>query len=234
MNGIIDFHSHVLPGMDDGSSSLEESIALLGLEAEQGIHHVVATPHFYPRYVDPGAFLQKREASQKALQDAMKKKGNFPEIYMGAEVYFFRGISESEFLPQLTIQGKKCILIEMPPSPWPEFVYRELEAVWRRRGIIPVVAHIDRYIAPFRTHKIPHRLQQMPVLVQANAGFFLDNRTRRMALKMLWTDQIQLLGSDCHNLNSRPPRLGSAVKLIRNQLGDEVLARIQTYQEEVL
>lgn len=234
MSGIVDFHSHILPGIDDGSGSVEESIALLRLEAEQGIGHVVATPHFYPRYETPDAFLQKRDASQKALQDAMKKKGNLPEIHMGAEVYFFRGISESDFLPQLTIQGNQCILIEMPPSPWPEFVYRELEAIWRRRGITPVVAHIDRYIAPFRTHKIPQRLQQLPVLVQANASFFLDSRTRRMALKMLRADQIQLLGSDCHNLDSRPPRLGSAVELIRHQLGDDVLERIRIYQKDVL
>ena len=95
-------------------------------------------------------------------------------------------------------------------------------------------ARIGRYIAPFRTHKIPQRLQQLPVLVQANASFFLDSRTRRMALKMLRADQIQLLGSDCHNLDSRPPRLGSAVELIRHQLGDDVLERIRIYQKDVL
>ena len=113
-------------------------------------------------------------------------------------------------------------------------MYRELEAIWRRRGITPVIAHIDRYIRPFRTYKIPERLAQMPVLVQANASFFLESRTRRMALKMLRADQIQLLGSDCHNLDSRPPQLGSALETIEAHLGRQFLERIQAYQEDVL
>ena len=231
---MIDFHSHILPGIDDGSTSVKESIAMLRMEAEQGIGHVVATPHFYPRYETPEAFLEKRDQAEELLLAAVEKEHGLPQISVGAEVYFFRGISESEFLPQLTIREKRCILIEMPPAPWPESMHQELEAIWRRWGITPVIAHIDRYIAPFRTHKIPQRLQQLPVLVQANASFFLESRTRRMALKMLRADQIQLLGSDCHNLDSRPPRLGSAIQVIENHLGKQILGRIQAYQEDVL
>lgn len=234
MSGIVDFHSHILPGIDDGSASVEESLAILRLEAEQGIEHVVATPHFYPRYETPDAFLQKRDLAETALRAAMEQQRGLPRISVGAEVYFFRGISESDFLPQLTIREKQCILIEMPPAPWPEFIYQELEAIWRRRGITPVIAHIDRYIAPFRTYKIPQKLQDLPVLVQANASFFLEKRTRRMALKMLKADQIQLLGSDCHNLDSRPPRLGYALQVIEDHLGKETFGRIRAYQEDIL
>jgi len=233
MNGLVDFHSHILPGIDDGSSSLEESIAMLRMEVEQGICHVVATPHFYPRYETPETFLRKRDRAESALQAALKGVKGLPHLSIGAEVYYFRGISESDFLPQLTIRGKRCILIEMPPAPWPESAYLELEDIWRRRGITPIIAHIDRYIAPFHTHKIPQRLQQLPVLVQANASFFLEKRTRRMALKMLRMDQIQLLGSDCHNLDSRAPRMGDAVELIGKSLGNTVLSRIRAYQEDV-
>lgn len=232
--GIVDFHSHILPGIDDGSESLKESIAMLQMEAAQGICHVVATPHFYPRYETPEAFLQKRDRAEAALLAAMKKVPDLPRISVGAEVYYFRGISESDFLPQLTIRGNQCILIEMPPAPWPESIFQELEAIWRRRGITPIIAHIDRYIGPFRTYQIPRRLQQLPVLVQANAGFFLENRTRRMAMKMLRADQIQLLGSDCHNLEERSPRLGFALEQIRQHLGEGALERICAYQEDVL
>lgn len=113
-------------------------------------------------------------------------------------------------------------------------MYWELENIRCRRGIVPIIAHIDRYIRPFQTHQIPERLSRLPVLVQANASFFLEKRTRRMALRMLRADQIQLLGSDCHNLDSRAPRLGEAVALIRKHLGEEVLERIRAYQEDVL
>lgn len=234
MDGIVDFHSHILPGIDDGSASVEESVALLQLEWSQGIGRVVATPHFYPRYETPEDFLRKRDRAESELLAALQPAEGLPQVYIGAEVYFFRGMSETEALPQLTIRGKNCILIEMPPAPWPESFYQELEAIWHRRGITPVIAHIDRYIAPFRTHGIPQRLQQLPVLVQANASFFLRKRTRGMALKMLRNDQIQLLGSDCHNLDSRPPKLGAAVQVIEEHLGKPVLDRVLAYQDDVL
>ena len=152
----------------------------------------------------------------------------------GAEVYFFRGMSQSEFLSELTIGGKQCILIEMPPAPWPEDIYRELEAIWDKWGITPIIAHIDRYIGPFRTYGIPKRLSQLPVLVQANADFFLEKATAGMAVRMLKADQIQLLGSDCHNLTSRKPNLGAALARIRQKLGDGILEEINLLASEVL
>lgn len=234
MMEIVDFHSHILPGIDDGSASVQESLDMLRIEAEQGIGHVVATPHFYARYENPESFLQKRRTAREQLCSAMGGFSGLPQVSEGAEVYFFRGISESEALSQLTIGRKHCILIEMPPAPWTDSMYRELENIWRRRGIRPIVAHIDRYITPFRTHKIPERLAELPVLVQANAEFFLNGFTRRMALRMLRKDQIHLLGSDCHNLDTRPPQLGPAVRIIEKHLGGSTLERIRAYQDNVL
>lgn len=231
---IIDFHSHILPEMDDGSASLEESIRLLQMEAEQGISHVVATPHFYASYDSPNHFLAKRDRAEEMLRKEMEKFPGLPQIDVGAEVYYFRGISETDFLPQLTIRGKSCILIEMPHAPWSEDMYRELGDMWENRKILPVIAHIDRYIGPFRTYKIPQRLEQLPVFVQANAEFFLERSTAFMALRMLRANQIQLLGSDCHNTDSRKPNLGEAIKVIERKLGRDVLDTICDYESKAL
>lgn len=230
----VDFHSHILPGIDDGSKSVEESIALLRMEAEQGIDCIVATPHFYPRYDSPNKFLARRAEAEVRLREAIANEPALPEVIVGAEVYFFRGMSQSEFLSELTIGGKQCILIEMPPAPWSEDIYRELEAIWDKWGITPIIAHIDRYIGPFRTYGIPKRLSQLPVLVQANANFFLEKATARMAMRMLKAEQIQLLGSDCHNLTSRKPNLGSALERIRQKLGEGVVEEINLLASEVL
>jgi len=231
---IIDMHSHILPGIDDGSRSVEESLALLRLAGTQGIGCVAATPHFYPRYDSPKKFLARRAEAEAQLREALAKEAGLPEVITGAEVYFFRGMSQSEFLPELTIGEKRCILIEMPPAPWSEDIYRELEAIWDKWGITPVVAHIDRYIGPFRTYGIPKRLSQLPVLVQANAGFFLEKATAGMAMRMLKADQIQLLGSDCHNLTSRKPNLGPAMERIRQKLGEGIVEEINLLASEVL
>lgn len=231
---IADFHSHVLPGIDDGSASVEESLAMLRMEADQGIRQVVATPHFYPMHDSPDRFLARRSRAEAMLRERMAQESGLPEIIVGAEVYFFPGISDSEVLKQLTIEGKRFILIEMKELPWGDYVFRELENIYVKQGLVPIVAHIDRYIAPFRTCGIPERLADLPVLVQANAGFFLRRTTKGMAMRMLDRGQIHLLGSDCHNLSSRPPRLGEAVAVIQKRLGNQALARVENHGFDVL
>lgn len=234
MRTVTDFHSHILPGIDDGSASVEESIAMLRMEAEQGIRRVVATPHFYAGYDSPERFLENRDRAEALLRAEMARHDGMPELLIGAEVYFFRGMSESDLLPQLTIREKSCILIEMPPAPWPEDLLRELENIHARRGIMPIIAHIDRYIGPFRTYGLPQRLAQLPVLVQANASFFLERGTASMAMRMLKADQIQLLGSDCHNITTRKPNLSTALDRIQRKLGPGAVAGIREYEETIL
>ena len=231
---MVDFHSHILPRVDDGSGSVEESIEMLRLEGEQGVTCVVATPHFFPRHDSPEAFLARRAAAEARLRQEMAGHPGMPELVCGGEITFFRGMSDSEFLPRLTLEGGSHILVEMPPAPWPEEFFRELEDIWLKHRITPIIAHIDRCIGLFRTHGIPRRLAELPVLVQANGEFFLDSRRSSMAMKLLKADQIQLLGSDCHNLTTRKPNLGPALARIREKAGDAALTRIARYERQIL
>ena len=221
---MIDFHSHILPKLDDGSASLEMSIAMLRMEAEQGITHVVATPHFYANYDKPQEFLARRDRAEEALRREIEKHGDLPQLTVGAEVRFFRGISDSELIPRLTIGGKSYIMIEMPAPPWTPSMYEELRQIYKEWNIVPIIAHVDRYIAPLRTFSIPERLADCPVLVQANADFFVKRPSA--AIRMLRKEQIHLLGSDCHNLTSRKPNLRPALDSIEKRLGKEMVDRI--------
>lgn len=234
MEEIIDFHSHILPGIDDGSRSVEESIALLQKQAQQGITHVIATPHFYPQYDSPEHFLKRRGEAEALLREEMNKYTDLPELSVGAEVYFFSGISDSEAILPLTIDKKRCILLEMPPAPWTDSMYRELEGLYSKQGLLPVIAHIDRYIGRFRTYGIPQRLAELPVMVQANAEFFLRKATSARALRMLHKGQIHLLGSDCHDLTFRSPNLGKTVTLIKKRLGKEAIHAVCGWQQQAL
>lgn len=234
MKGIVDFHSHILPGIDDGSSSVRESIDMLRMEAVQGIDCVVATPHFYPRHDSPERFLARRNEAEKRLREAMAGHDNLPQVLCGAEVFFFSGISDCDALPELTIGQKRCILIEMPHIPWANSMYSELEEIQARWGITPIIAHVDRYFSLLSTYDIPQRLEKLPVLVQANASFFLRTQSRRRALRMLECGQIHLIGSDCHNLSSRPPNLDEALQVINRYSTSGCLNRIRKYQKQVL
>ena len=210
------------------------SIEMLKRQAQQGITHVVCTPHFYPRYDRPRDFLERRDRAEARLREEMAKHRDLPQLLIGAEVQYFRGISNSEAIQQLTIRNKSCIMIEMVSSPWQSHMYEELAQIHRRWGVTPIIAHVDRYISPWRSHGIPDRLQELPVLVQANAAFFLEKRTARMALRMLREGKIQVLGSDCHNLTDRSPNLGAALDVIQSRLGPDAVARLQRNSCEAL
>lgn len=225
-----DFHSHILPGMDDGSTDVEMSLKMLRREAAGGISRVVATPHFYAQYEDPETFLLRRDRAEKALRSAMESEQNMPELLVGAEVRYFRGISEAEALPELAIRGTDSILIELPDPPWTEAVCRELRDIREKRGLIPIIAHIDRYIGPLHGRKLPRLLQTLPVLVQANGTFFMKRSTAAMARRLLKADQIHLLGSDCHDLTGRPPNLGEVFRRIGKKPGRGPMEAIQSYE----
>lgn len=230
---ISDFHSHILPEIDDGSASLKESIAMLKMAAEQGVTHVVATPHFYPQQDSPERFLSRREAAARKLREEMQRYEGLPEVTVGAEVYFYRGISESDALSELKIGNHCCILIEMPTGEWSESMYRELAAIPEKHGITPIIAHVDRYISLWNDHGIPKKLAQLPVYVQANADSFLRFSTRRKMLELLKDDKIHLLGSDCHNLQDRAPNMAQALRLIEKHAGFLYLERIREHEERI-
>ena len=230
----IDFHSHILPGIDDGSADVNESIRMLQMERKQGIEVVVATPHFYPQRDTLQDFLFKRDQAYMRLFEAMHGAGDLPQVIVGAEVYYYPGISESDVLADLTIDGTNCILIEMPMTVWTDAMYRDLEQIHVRCGITPIIAHVNRYIKPLKTYGIPQRLQRRPVWVQSNGSFFLQRSTRRMALRMLEEGKIHLLGSDCHNLTSRPPNLDTVRSCISHHLGEEVIDSIRANESEII
>lgn len=229
-----DFHSHVLPGMDDGSASLEESLELLRMLARQGMTRVAATPHFYPRHQGAEAFLRQRQEAARSLGQAMAEEEGLPELILGAEVHYFSGIGSCDSLPDLTMGGKRYILVEMPYGVWSDRMFRDLEDISAKQDITPVIAHVDRYIKLFSNRDLPEKLMDAGALIQANASFFLTPVMAPVAMGLLQREQIHLLGSDCHNLQTRPPRIGPALEKIRRKLGQEAISHLDRWEQAVL
>lgn len=230
---MIDFHSHILPGVDDGSTDLEMSLKMLQMMKQQGLDGVVATPHFYANHDNPQKFLERRQKAEAALRKAMKGRG-MPRVTVGAEVRYFDGISDCEPVDSMTIGGSKYLLVEMPHTQWSDRHYRELLGLQQKRGITPIIAHLDRYITPWQYRDILDALGELPVLVQVNGEFFTRRLTRSMALKMLRQDRIHLIGSDCHNLSDRKPNMDAAIQIIRKRLGESALKWIAQHESQIL
>ena len=228
---MIDFHSHFLPRMDDGSRSVEESLEMLRVSLDQGVDVMAATPHFYAFREDPDSFLERRAAAfaRLPLEDAPH-----PKLLLGAEVYYFDGMSNSESLRRLTLEGTRYILIEMPFSRWSDHMVDEVLRLRDRLRLKPYLAHIERYLRAQRGTDYIERFLREGLLIQCNADFFLTRTSARKALRMLRNGQIHLLGSDAHNMAERAPELGDAVELIRAELGDGVLHEMDATGQAML
>lgn len=231
---MIDFHSHTLPGIDDGSKSTEESIALLKDLKSQGADTVIATPHFLPDRESVSVFLSRREASLKKLTDALPQElTDSPQLLVGAEVAYYDGISRLDGLEDLCISDTKLLLLEMPMCKWSEMSIKEIINISCSGQIIPVLAHIERYM-PYQNNQVLIRLLECGVLMQVNASFFNTFSTRRKALKMLSQGMIHFIGSDCHGVQHRPPFIGRAYEYIERKLGKGFIADLTDFQKRVL
>lgn len=197
-----DFHTHILPGMDDGSRSVADSLEMLRREAGQGIRTVAVTPHFYPWENSPAEFLRRRTLAWQRLEPLLEE--GMPRILLGAEVQYFEGICTVEEIRDLRIRETELLLVEMPFCRWSERMIADLLELNNRPGIRVVLAHVERYFSR-NPGELWDVLAEAGLRMQCNVSFLANWRTRRKALEMLKQGQIRFLGSDCHNLTSRPP-----------------------------
>lgn len=213
---MIDLHSHILPQMDDGSKSPKESSQLLDMLGQQGVSIVAATPHFYPNLETPQAFLERREIAAARLPVPTTKQ---PQILMGAEVAYFSGIGNCEDIIPLQIGNTKLLLIEMPFYSWSPRIVDEICRIPMQLGLIPVLAHVNRYRHKGQFPTYMQTLSENGALFQCNAEVFQTITGRRWAAKLLKNGYLHFLGSDCHNLTDRSPQLIPAEKFMQKTLG---------------
>lgn len=219
---MIDFHTHILPKMDDGSKSIEESQEMIAESFRQGVEIIVASSHFYPWQEEPKTFIDRRRQAIKSLGRS------FSNVWAGAEVAYYDGIDHSEDIGLLKIAHTNLLLIEMPMSLWTRRMFEALHQLESRLQLRVVLAHLERYEGlQKRTTNIDYACQHF--LIQVNADYFINKGTQRKALKLFKKNKIDFIGSDCHNLRSRPPNMGQAYKIIEKKLG---IASIKAFNDQ--
>jgi len=230
---LIDLHTHILPGIDDGSRDVRTSLLLLREEYAQGVGMVVLTPHFYAGAWTPARFLEKREQALQALLSAMNEEddGVFPELITGAEVLYFEGMSVSPELSGLCISGTDLLLLEMPYGAWSKRMLLEVAGIREKQGILPIIAHLDRYAGRgYRTKEI----LGMDAIIQLNAASVLNRRLSGWTLNLIKTGQAKLVASDCHNMDDREPMLGKALRKIERKLGTDTVENLLETEGDLL
>ena len=211
---MVDLHTHILPGMDDGSKSIRESISMLQEQVRQGVTQIVLTPHFYAYENSPEEFLRRRAASYERLRCSLPAR--MPELHLGAEVQYFEGICQMENIHTLCVDGNSVLLLEMPFRPWTSRTVMDVVELSRRADLQIILAHVERY-SHWAPKEVWPLLRRSGVLMQSNADYFLDWKTRRKAVQMYRNGEIHFIASDCHNMTTRPPNLGKAMAYIQSR-----------------
>ncbi len=232
---MIDFHSHILPKIDDGSKSCDMSLEMLKASYDYGIRTMVATPHFYITQNEAEKFCERRAGAYEALSKRIAAADTpLPDIILGAEVYYFRGISKYKKLDMLKISGTDHILLEMPFERWNDKMLGEIAEIKEEFGITPVMAHLDRYIDFQKGTDNIERLLAMDVYVQLNAEAFEPFFGRGRYLNMVKDGVVSALGSDCHNMDSRRPNLDRCFGIITKKCGEQAVENIMDRSRKLL
>lgn len=196
---------------------------MLRMAGQQGVDVMLATSHFYASQNSPEEFLMRRTVSAQHLF-AHDLRG-LPSIILGAEVSFFSGIGQADGIEKLCIGNTNLLLLEMPFCEWSNHTLYEVELLYKR-GMIPIIAHLERFYRFQTDKKMIPALLDMPVYVQINAECFQTTSGRWKAVSLFKKGDAQFLGSDCHNLTSRPPNYAKGREILSKKLGAHELARM--------
>ncbi len=224
-----DFHSHILPAMDDGAKNTDMSLQMLKKLAADGVDTVVLTPHFYRRDEDIAHFLKRREKAYSELCRAVEGLENCPRLLLGAEVYYYPSLSADPDFGKLAVEGTEYVLLELPFERFYQNFFSGYSKFINNCEQKLILAHIERYMSFGNTEEEFDRILdfgkavcQMNCASFAEAGIF---RSKRL-MKLITDGYISVLGTDAHNMDSRPPLFKKAEKKIISKCGEAEFSRL--------
>lgn len=226
---MIDFHSHIIPNIDDGSRNIEETFNLLKEAKEAGFEGIVLTSHYIEDYYETD--VPERDMWVKAISDNLQSKGIDINLYLGNEIYM------SSNMMNLLIEGKastinnSCyVLFEMPLNAEPMNLYDVIYSLQENK-LIPVLAHPERYSFVQKEPELIYDLIEKGVLMQANYGSILGQygeKAQIIVKKFFENNMIHFLGSDVHRQNSIYKRIPNALEEIEKIVGKQKLEELTT------
>ena len=234
---MIDLHTHILCGMDDGARNADMSLEMLRMERQQGVDTVVLTPHFYRNREHSTDFLRRRREAAMRLRERLEQlpeeeQAALPRMIAGAEVAWVPNLRDCDHLDQMCLGKTKYLLLELPYSKWDSALVDQIYDLMSRTGLTPVLAHLDRYRRLQRPEQL-REMMELDVPVQLSASEFLRLTGRGYNLKAL-RQYAHVVASDCHDPIRRRPDLGEAMAVIEKKLGRHAVLAIDKNARELV
>lgn len=220
---MIDIHSHILYGIDDGAQNLEESIEMCRDAYENGCDTLVLTPHFFD-FKHLHEFIKERDRKVEILADALTEEEIPLKILSGAELFLSNKIFAADNLDDLTINHSRYMLCEMPLGPFrtdnvPMWFDELLD-----RGYTPILAHPERYLEFHRDYSLVDELLDRPILFQVNIDSLRGKNgpePQNMALDFIKRNFATLIASDAHDPIYRHSRLREKLEDLPEEITED-------------
>lgn len=216
---MIDLHTHILPGIDDGAASVAESHQLIEALYQQNIRKAACTPHFDPTKISLADFVQMRTKAMDLLKEPKITLIPASETKLNEYLFHYPDISD------LCIGNTKYLLLELPfEKKWNDKHLEYIERIINYYTVIPIIAHVERYEAI--THKIINKLREMGCMIQVNTSSILIKKNNRKVINLFKDDLVDIISSDCHNMTERIPVFTEPLNVLSRNLGEDTCKKL--------
>lgn len=228
MKGLYDIHCHIIPGVDDGADNMEEAIQMLKMEYAQGVRNIIATPHFrFKMFETPLETVQKQYLK---LREAAKDIGDEGiNLYLGCE--FHANMEMARMLREGAVSrmaGSRYVLVEFSGSAEKGYVRERLYTLISS-GYKPIVAHIERCAKVRVDMRFIEELVEMGAKIQVNAESIVGGEgfsVKRFCHKLMKEELLDFVGTDCHGVKYRPPKIRDAHERVCKKFGEDYAQQI--------
>ena len=226
--GYIDMHSHILPGMDDGSRSMGQTLRMLETAVSEGITTMIATPHNMPGKGCPSGSVVRRKVDELRL--TVEQEGIPLEIVAGTEYYYREevlDILDSE--DAVTLGNSDCVLVEFEPLAERNYILG--------LGYRPVIAHVERYAKLMEDISLLTDMRKNGILVQVNAMSVTGDNGRQAkkdVRNLLKKGLVDFVATDAHSDGRRAPFMGKCADVLYKKCGTEYADRLLSGNAEAL
>lgn len=230
MKGYVDVHCHILPGIDDGAANEQEMLRMVRIAHDEGIRHMIATPHYHPRRGEAGsAVIDSVFHKAKALI-----KENFADmkLYRGNEIYFRQDAKDMLKSGELlTLAGSDYVLIEFSTSASKNQIKNAVGQL-QMGGYMPIIAHVERYEDVVGEYGFLEEMVQGGIYFQVNADAVIGEQggaKKKFIKKMIKKDLVHFIGTDAHDSQRRPPLMEKCAAYVRKKFDEDTAEMLLYY-----
>ena len=224
---MIDIHSHILPNIDDGARSIEETFNMIKEAKNVGFDVIVSTSHYMEGYYETN--VPEREVWVKAIHENLQAKNIDINLFLGNEIYMSDNIIKLlEDRKASTINDTSYVLFELPLNVEPLNLYDTIYELQQYK-LVPILAHPERYSFVQREPELIYDLVEKGVLMQANYGSIIGQygkKAQMIVKKFFEGNMIHLLGSDVHRQNTIYPKIPQILSELNGLIGEEKLKEL--------